>query len=297
MANAAGAFQRIGFIGAGRVGSALSRALAAAGQRVVAVHSRSPGRSRALAATLPGCTAAASPQELADAADLVFLAVPDDAIAPLAASVRWRAGQAAVHCSGALGLEALHAATLQRAAAGAFHPLQLFADPADIDPETAARGLSRCAVAVEADAGLQEALEALALRLGARLMRVPRGGRAAYHAGSHYAAAFVCVLLAEGEAIFRRLGIDEDAAAWGLQALARGTLDAVERTSPARAMAGVYARGDAGTAARHVEALDALDPEAGALYRSLALRSVALALQAGRIDPSRAASLRGLLDH
>ena len=297
MAYDAGAFERIGFIGAGRVGSALSRALAGNGQRVVAVHSRSPARAHSLAAALPGCIAAASPQQVGDAADLVFLAVPDDAIAAVAASIRWRVGQAAVHCSGALGLEALHAASLQGAAAGAFHPLQLFADPTDVDPETAAGGLSRCAVAVEAGAGLQEALEALASTLGARLMRVPPGGRAAYHAGSHYAAAFMCVLLAEGEAIFRRLGIEEGAGAWGLQALARGTLDAVERSSPARAMAGVYARGDAGTAARHLEALDALDPRAGVLYRSLALRSVALAVDAGRIDPARAAALRALLGH
>jgi predicted short-subunit dehydrogenase-like oxidoreductase (DUF2520 family) len=142
---------------------------------------------------------------------------------------------------------------------------------------------------------LREQLETLAHAMGARPLAVPAGARAAYHAGSHYAAAFVCVLLAEAEAIFERIGIDADSAAWGLQALARGTLDAVKRSDPARAMAGAYARGDFGTAARHIRAMDGLGAETGAFYRELARRSVTLALQAGRIDQAMAKRLNTLL--
>jgi len=52
---------------------------------------------------------------------------------------------AAVHCSGAAELELLDVARRAGAHTGAFHPLQMFGDP-----DVAAAGLQRCAVAIEA---------------------------------------------------------------------------------------------------------------------------------------------------
>ena len=281
---------RIGFIGAGRVASALSRALARAGQRVVAVFDRIPAKSAVVAATIPGCRSALSMQEVADAADLVFLSVSDDAIASVASSIHWRPGQAAIHCSGAAELDVLEAARRQGARTGSFHPLQLFSDP-----DVAAAGLSRCAIALDAEPQLFIELERLVEALGARPLRVPPGKRAAYHAASHYAAAFLCVLLREGEKILGALGMDESEAGRGLQALAHGTLDAIEHSGPAQAMAGVYSRGDVGTAARHIQALSGIGPGVLGLYSELAERSIQLALEAGRIDSAKAAALRRLL--
>jgi predicted short-subunit dehydrogenase-like oxidoreductase (DUF2520 family) len=229
-------------------------------------------------------------QSVVDASDIVFLCVPDDAIEPVAGSVTWRRGVAAVHCSGALGLGVLANVAEAGGLRGAFHPLQLFADA-----EVAARHLRGAAVAVEADGDLIGALEGLAERIGARPLRVPAEARAAYHAGSHYAAAFICVLLAEGATILEHAGIDADVAAWGLQGLARGTLEAIHAVGPAKAMAGAYARGDAGTAARHLEALDRMGLSTGDFYRTLADRSVELARTAGRIDEAAATRLRRLL--
>src|SRR5204863_296524 len=79
---------------------------------------------------IPGCRALATPQAVADAADLVLLTVPDDAIRAVADGVRWRPGVAAVHCSGAAGLDVLAAAAAAGAAVGSCHPLQSFADAA-----------------------------------------------------------------------------------------------------------------------------------------------------------------------
>jgi predicted short-subunit dehydrogenase-like oxidoreductase (DUF2520 family) len=281
---------RIGFIGAGRLASALSRAFAHRDREVSAVFSRSQESARTFAVALPDCRAVPQAAQVLDLAELVFVTVPDDAIAPVASALPWRSTHFAVHCSGALGLEALGAAKGRGALTGAFHPLQLFSE-AEAGPER----LSGCAISVEADPGLREMLLTLVCDLGARPLQVPPGARAAYHAASHYAAAFVCVLLAEGEAIMRRVGIDGDAAAWGLHALARGTLDAVQSNGSARAMAGVYSRGDAGIAQQHVRALEAIGGDAVAFYRTLALRSVSLAAQAQRIDAQCAEKLRASL--
>ena len=267
--------ERVGFVGAGRVGKGLSLALSRAGYRISGVSSR--------AGTLPA-------QQLVDESDLVFLSVPDDAIRPVAASLRWRKGVAAVHCSGAAELDVLQPAKDQGAAIGGFHPLQMFADP-----EVAAAGLSRCAIAVEAEGPLEKDLLGIVEALGARPLRIPPGGRAAYHAAAHHVAAFLCPSFDEAIAIWGRIGIAPGDALAALLPLARGALDAIERSGPARAMAGSIARGDLATVSRHLEALGRLGAEHRERYRLMALRAVPLSLQAGGIDERRARELRALL--
>src|SRR6188472_4024952 len=76
--------ERLGFVGAGRVGKGLSLTLSRCGYPIAGVASRSRGDA----------------QKVVDGSDIVFLTVPDNAIAPVCESLRWN-GQAAVHCSGA----------------------------------------------------------------------------------------------------------------------------------------------------------------------------------------------------
>lgn len=281
---------RIGFVGAGRVGSGLGLGFARSGYCVCAVFSRSASSSERLAARVPGCRVAASAQAVVDAADLVFLTVPDDALEETAAALRWRPAVAAVHCSGAADLSVLAPAAAAGAAVGGFHPLQMFADP-----EVAVQGLPRCAIAIEAAEPLGTQLAEMVRALGARPLRVPAGGRAAYHAGAHYAGAFVAALLREAVAIWKAIGIAEEDAAPALLALLRGSADAIEHDGLARAMAGSVSRGDLGTVRRHIAALRALDPAFADFYCRLALRTVPLALERGSITRERGEELARLL--
>ena len=265
---------RLGFVGAGRVGAGLSLALSRCGYTLVGVASRKRGDA----------------QQVVDASGLVFLTVPDDAIEETARGLRWRPDVSVVHCSGAAELSVLAPAAEAGAAVGGFHPLQMFADP-----EVAARGLAGCAIAVEAEEPLAGTLRGMVEALGARLLRVPPGARAAYHAGAHYAAAFVAALLAEGVEIWRRIGIPPDDALAALLPLLRGSTDAIAHSGIARAMAGSVARGDIDTVKRHVAALGRLDPRLRELYCTLALRTVPLALAAGGLSPARADELHAVL--
>ena len=268
--------RRFGFVGAGRVGKGLSLALSRAGYQVTGVSSRSG----------PLCA-----QDVAGRSDIVFLTVPDDRIAAVAGEISWKTGQAVVHCSGAAELSVLDAAARQGAAVGGFHPLQMFADP-----EVAAKGLSRCAIAIEAEGALHDVLETLVNKLGAASLRIPPGGRAAYHAAAHYAAAFLCASIAEGVEVWKRIGIPPQDALPALLSLARGAMDAVERSGPARAMAGSIARGDIATVRRHVEALEKLNPKLREHYCRMALKTVPMSVEAGGMDAARAAELRDLLE-
>jgi len=280
----------LGFIGAGRMGTALAWGLARKGYAVAAVASRNRASAERLAAGIAGCRAMPDPQSLVDGVDLVFLTVPDDAIAATCAGLSWRAGQAVVHCSGATELLALTPAASSGAHTGGFHPLQMFTEA-----ETALRGLPGCTIAVEAEQPLLETLCAMAESLGCHTLRLPPGKRALYHAGAGYVAAFVNALVQDALKVWSPLGLSQADAIRALLPLLRGTADSIERSGPALGMAGPVSRGDTGTVEKHLRALGALDAGLLDLYRRLALRTVALGIERGSLTPEKAAALRALL--
>ncbi len=281
---------RIGFIGAGRVAKGLAWGMAQSGQQVVAAASRSLGSARDLAARIAGCRAAENAQDVVDVCDLVFITVPDDAIAAVAASLKWRKGVSVIHCSGASELAALAPAALAGANVGGFHPLQLFADP-----EVALAGLPGCTIAIEADAPLRQQLEQLAQALRCRSIHLPPGCRARYHAAAHYAAGFVITLLNEAVGLWQTFGIEREDTIRALLPRLRGTAASVESSGLAQGLAGTYSRGDLGTLEKHLADLGGLSAGALHLYCELGLRSIPLGLERGAYDEQRAELMRALL--
>jgi predicted short-subunit dehydrogenase-like oxidoreductase (DUF2520 family) len=280
---------KLGFIGAGRVGSGLAAAFAGAGLEVVAVASRSRPAAEDLVRSVPGARAA-DPQDVVDAADLVFLTVPDDAIEPLASSLSWRPGKACVHCSGAGELDLLGNAAARGAATGGFHPLRMFARPGE-----AVRSLDGAAVAIAGAEPLAAELERLARAIGGRPFRLPPGTRALYHASANFVGGFVIALVQEALGLWRRLGVPEDQALAALLPLARSTLHNVETLGPAGGLGSAVARGDVGTIRKHLAALAERAPESLELYRLLSLRTVPLGREKGTLTPEAASALEALL--
>src|SRR4029079_19375289 len=110
------------------VGAALGAALHRAGWPVVAVASRDEGHRERFRELVPTARGFAEAAPILDEAELIILAVPDDAIPALAGELRLYGGQALVHTSGVLGAEALEPARAAGTQVGAFHPLVAFAD-------------------------------------------------------------------------------------------------------------------------------------------------------------------------
>jgi predicted short-subunit dehydrogenase-like oxidoreductase (DUF2520 family) len=279
---------RLGFIGAGRVGTALALSFARSGRSVVAVASRSVASARRLARRIPGARAS-SPQEVADGADLVFLTVPDDAIEVVASGLRWRAGSACVHCSGAGDLDLLRKPAAEGAQVGGFHPLRMFGEPGK------SFDLRGCAVGIAGAEPLAGELERLAGAIGARALRLPEGGRALYHAAANFSGAFALALIQETIALWKKLGITEGDAKRALLPLLRGSVDNFEKLGAPGALGSVIARGDVGTIRRHLEALAKTAPESLELYRLLSLRTIPLAIAKGTLKPAVATEIAALL--
>ena len=265
----------VGFIGAGRVASALAPALAAAGYRVVAVASRAIASAERVAALVPGAVATDA-QGVADAAALVFLTTSDGAIGPVAGAVRWRDGQAAVHCSGALTLEPLAAARKQGALVGSWHPFQTFGS------EGTSTTLAGVTFGIEADAGLYDTLADLAERVGGVALPVPAGARALYHAASVMSCGYLTTLLHEAEVLWARAGLPPEAAGPAIGVLAETTLANLRRAGVGAALSGPTSRGDEATVRLHLDALAASAPELLPLYAAVSVRSAVLAAEVGR---------------
>jgi predicted short-subunit dehydrogenase-like oxidoreductase (DUF2520 family) len=282
---------RIGIVGPGHAGLALGVAFSSAGWPVAAVAGRDPERRERFHRAVPTARPVGSARELVDAVDLVFLTVPDDAIADVAASFRLYGGQAVVHTSGALPASVLAPARAAGTMAASFHPLVAFAEL-----ERSLSALHGATIALEGDEPLLALLGQLATDLGAQPVRLPPGGKAAYHAAAVLSAGGFIGLLDAIAELARGAGLDERQALAIFGPLVRQSLGNAEELGIAAALTGPMLRGDAGTVHGHLDAMRRLAPGSVALYVAAARRELALAEARGDLAEVRADELRRLLD-
>ena len=281
-----------GIVGAGAVGTALGIALSRAGWPIHAVASRDPDRRARFAASVDGARAFAEAQALIEEVELIILAVPDDAIAPLVSEIRMYSGQAMVHTSGALGAEVLAPAMAAGTQIGAFHPLVAFADT-----ERAIAALHGATVAIEGDDDLAGLLAMMAERIGAHPVRLAPGTKAAYHAAAVLAAGgFVALLDAIAE-LGAVAGLDEAGALSIYGPLIEGTLGNARALGIREALTGPMTRGDTGTLEAHLASLRTYAPGVVPLYVAAAHREIDLALDRGALAPETASRMRDSLSN
>ncbi len=268
---------RIGFIGAGRLATTLAMVWNAQDAASISVFSRTRQSAVALASRCGAARVIDSAQELVDSADLVFITVPDDAIAGIANALQWRSGQSVVHCSAACEVDLLQVATHFGASIGGFHPLQIFSDP-----EVAQRLVAGSAVAIEASGNLQQTLNGLAAAAEMTVLSLKPGSRMAYHLAGNLAASCLLALLEEAENLWEEAGLDRDTALAALLPLSLGTLQTARSVGLAKAVSGPVSRGDTQVLQRHL-ALAKSRPAGDILYRELLVRLVTLAGKSQRL--------------
>ena len=292
----------VGIIGAGAVGGSLARALTSAGARVVAVAAQNLAHAEAVARHIPGCQAA-TPAEVVAASNLVLLAAPDDAISPLATQLPWRAGQRAVHFSGALGARALAAAAGRGASVAALHPLMTFTRALAAGPLDAIMARLRgCVWALETeDEAFREALQAMVGALGGRVALLSESGRIPYHISGVLASNYVVTLMGAAVTLWESFGAESALAREALLPLMRAAVENLATVDPSAALSGPIARGDLGTIRAHLDWLGAAmadHPGMSGLrdaYLALARLTIPLAEARGSLSSAQAEALRTLL--
>jgi predicted short-subunit dehydrogenase-like oxidoreductase (DUF2520 family) len=265
--------------------------LSRAGWPIHAVASRDATRRERFRSLVEVSRAFVDPEPLVEEVELIVLAVPDDAIGPLAATLRMYSGQAMIHTSGALGAEVLAPAMAAGTQVGSFHPLVAFADT-----ERAVAALHGATVAIEADDQLAAMLAAMAEAIGATPVRLAPGAKAAYHAAAVLAAGGFLALLDAIAELGHVAGLDEAGSLAIYGGLIEGTLGNARALGIAEALTGPITRGDLGTLKTHLEALRTHAPDALDLYVAAARREIVLAQGRGALGPDVAAQMVSTLD-
>ena len=279
----------VGIVGPGRAGTAMGTALMRAGHAVVAVSAISDASVRRARSSFPDAVIA-EPAGVVRLADLVLLTVPDDAlpdlIAGLVATGAPVAGRMLAHASGRYGVAVLEPATRAGALPLALHPVMtLTGRDEDVDR------LKGLCFGVTAPDVLRPAAEALVIEMGGEPVFIAEEDRALYHAAIAFAANNLITLVTAASDLLAGAGVAEPARLLG--PLLTASLDNALRFGDA-GLTGPVARGDAGTVAAHVAALDlGGSPAARAAYVALARLTADRALAAGLL---RAADAERLLD-
>ncbi|HEX5707178.1 MAG TPA: Rossmann-like and DUF2520 domain-containing protein [Pyrinomonadaceae bacterium] len=302
----------VNVVGAGRLGTALARALSSAGYDVRAVVNKTAGHARRaarLVASKPRALSASQLSLLPDA-DLVILSVPDDALPrvadELAASLaskeaslasvekgkgkssvknegrRPRRARVALHASGALSSDVLAPLRARGFAVGSMHPLA----SVSADAEAGAESLRAAFYCVEGDAGALRAARRAVRDLGGRSFSIQASDKALYHAAAVVASGHTVALFDLAARTLALCGLSQRRARQVLLPLLASTLSNLSHETPPRALTGTFARADVETVRKHLAALRARrgdDTEADALatYTLLGRHSLRLTAENG----------------
>jgi predicted short-subunit dehydrogenase-like oxidoreductase (DUF2520 family) len=280
---------RVAVIGVGRVGSVLGAALSRAGHFVAAATGVSDSSIRRAERLLPGVPLVPA-DEAAALADLVLITVPDDQLAGLvtglARTEAWRAGQLAVHTSGAHGIGLFAPATELGVVGMALHPVMTFAGR----PEDLQR-LAGAAFGVTATEEFRPVAETLVIELGGEPVWIPESARPRYHAALSMASNHLLTLVNDASDVLRSSGVESPARLLG--PLLSASLDNALRMGD-EGLTGPVARGDSATIRAHVRALRGtafLHP-----YLAMTIRTMQRAFAAGRLTEAQCAELVAVIE-
>jgi predicted short-subunit dehydrogenase-like oxidoreductase (DUF2520 family) len=282
---------KLGFIGAGTIGSTLALKLNSQGYPVVVVSSRHHASAKKLAWRITGCSPVSDNQAVADGAELVFITTPDDVIATAVSQIGWHQRQMVVHCSGADTTDILEPARKAGAYVGVLHPLQTFADA-----KQARKNLPGSTFALEAEPPLLEILQSMARALGGHWIKLKADDKAVYHAAAVIACNYLVTLVKMATDLWPNFGVPREKATEALLPLIRGTVHNLETIGLPNCLTGPIARGDSGTIRKHLEALERVSPDTLVAYRELGLKTIPIALAKGTITEPQAQEIRAILE-
>lgn len=295
-------------VGAGRLGTTLAAALVRRGWKLEVIVDRRAGAAREARRIIGAGRVSTSPLAAAKAEGTVIIAVPDDSIAAVTATlalsgVSWT-GRDVFHTSGRFTSGALIPLANRGARVASLHPVQSF--PRKDLPASIFKGITwgidGDRKAVKAAAAIARALGGRVLLLGERtfgpdaslrdLYAIHKKKRR-YHAACVLASNALVALEWTAVEVLRSAGVSEEDAVRTLLPLAQGTLQNVKSLGPEKALTGPIARGDIYTVREHLIALRS-DPAARQTYKALGRQTLRLATARG-LPPGTVRALKRLL--
>lgn len=262
--------QTLTFLGCGKTGRTLGRRWAQAKVFSIGqVLTRSQETAQA-AVDFLGAGQPVADFTAIEPADAFFIAAPDDAIAGLAKQLAGTGmimeGAICWHASGALPSSILKPLQDAGAEIASIHPARSFADPA-IAADTFTGTPCVIEGAPEACQLLSEACRAIG---GVPIqLKMSNRDKAVYHAGTTLASNCLVALAEIAAQCLEQAGFQREQAIPLLTSLMSGSVQNVSKLGTTNALTGPISRGEVGTVARHLAALEGSKPLIVQAYRLL----------------------------
>lgn len=257
------AISSFNIIGAGKLGSALANAFAIElNLTCKTLYSRRLEQAEAVSAH---CRQGSPTHQLNEIlpADITFVTVADDAIAPVAAALAKQYKKyppsLIIHCSGNLPAAILQPLAQWGCPVASFHPMKSFTSNTDKQPI-----FRDTFMTYEGDTKAVTAIKPLFKQLGATLIPIAAKDKPLYHASQVMACNYLVTLLDAAFTLAKQVNLPTQA----LQPLVREKLADIFANGCQAALTGPIARKDKRVISEHIQALAAF-PDIQSLYLNL----------------------------
>ena len=283
----------ITIIGAGRLGTALGRALARRGHDIKALTCRRRGSAQESRRVIGQGKIYRDNAAAASRGQVIFLCLADDQVRKVAAelaraNIDWTR-KIVFHTSGLLSSAALALLKEKGAATASFHPVQSVARK-----DTPPAHFKGIYFGLEGERKALTLARKIVRQLGSHALILRPDQKPYYHAACSMTSNFLVILLNAATHLLIQAGIEEEKALKLLLPLAEGTLHNVKKFDISSSLTGPILRGDAASIRTHLETLRRFPGYAEA-YKKLGLLALQMARKKG-LTPKKVKALRNLLE-
>lgn len=267
--------QKVGFIGAGKVGVSLGKFFKENGFFVSGYYSRSE-KSTIEASTFTQSEHFLSVKDLVDASDIVFITTPDNTLEKIASSIASQCigvneTKFFVHCSGALSINDVFSSLMKvdNFSFASVHPMMAFSSKTESYKE-----LKDTFFTIEADEKAKELIGSIFNKLSVRYEIISSDVKSKYHLASVLCSNCVVGLFDFATQLLKECSFSEESAKVALGKLFLVNAQNIAKKGTIDALTGPVLRGDDNTVLKH---LNELSDEDKLLYMLLSRKILKVA--------------------
>lgn len=289
--------ERIGIIGAGKLGCSLASALFGKGYSVEGIYSKSAESQEYLCRKL-GRGFENNLLKTVRQSDIIFVTVPDSQIRAVADNIAEKAECSDIrkkfffHMSGALTSNELDSIGQKGGYIGSLHPIQTFAGR-DAGWEV----FNSVYFGFEGCNEIKNKADDLVGALKGYMFSIKKEDKPVYHAAACILSNYTVTLSSVAGSLLSSIGIDSKTGTRALMSLLENTLKNIKNSGGPEALTGPVSRGDINVVEGHIKALGKTDTTVIKLYKALGSATVEVALAKGSIDENAAGRLKQIFEY
>jgi len=280
----------IGFIGAGRLGTALARQFFNQQYAISTIIDIDVDKAQRCQKKYGGRVGSEDVRNIDPETTILFITVPDEDIEQVGFSLSkyniLKPGMIVTHTSGLLSSDSLRSLRDHNIRTCSFHPCYSF-------PENHEGSLKDVFFALEGDREGCNRLEKLIRAIGGKPFFLSKEEKALYHAGCTMASNYLVALLDMVQFVMDRILTGDNIEK--VLPLIKGTIENIEQRGVQNALTGPILRGDITTIEKHIKSLEACNANLISPYIILGKATLKMAIKLG-LDEERGRALESIFN-